>query len=127
MTREHPYQVDPTTHAHWLTRVRRSLLIAALLVAVSLSIGVAGYHIFGGFGWVDAFLEASMILGGMGPVAPLTNDSVKIFAACYALFSGLMLVSTTGLLLAPWLQRMLYHTHRQAHCDAMDEASRKKD
>jgi hypothetical protein len=60
-----------------------------------------------------------MILGGMGPIAKPGNDSVKIFAACYALFSGLMLVSTTGFLLAPWLQRMLYTTHRQAHSDVL--------
>lgn len=106
---------------HW-SKVRRSLVAASLIVTVSLAIGVCGYHYFGPFLWVDAFLEASMILGGMGPVAPLANDTVKIFAACYALFSGLALVSTTGFLLAPWLQRMLYHTHRQAHCDIVDES-----
>ena len=120
----YPSVHTPFTHAHWLTKVRRSLLIAVLIVSVSLAIGVVGYHVLGPFAWVDAFLEASMILGGMGPVAPLTNDTVKIFASCYALFSGLVLVSTTGLLLAPWLQRMLYHTHRQARCDALKDESR---
>lgn len=117
------YRHIPFTHAHWLTRVRRSLILAVLIVSASLLIGVLGYHRFGGLSWVDAFLEASMILGGMGPVAPLTNDAVKLFASFYALFSGLMLISTTGLLLAPWLQRMLYHTHRQARHDAMDDKS----
>ena len=105
----------PFTHAHWLTRVRKALLAAAILISVSLIIGVLGYHYFGPFGWIDSFLEASMILGGMGPV---TNDTVKIFAACYALVSGLVLVSTTGLLLGPFVQRMMYHTHRQARADA---------
>jgi hypothetical protein len=126
-----PYPIHkhvPFTRAHWLTRVRRSLLIALLLIVVSLTIGVVGYHMLGHMPWVDAFLEASMILGGMGPVAAMPNDAVKIFAACYALFSGLMLISTTGLLFAPWLQRLLYHTHRQARCDAMiDETGLKKD
>ncbi len=97
-------------HSHW-TKVRKSLLIAFVIVAVSLAIGVEGYHHFGGFSMVDSFLEASMILGGMGPVAQLTNDAVKIFASCYALFSGLMLISTTGFLMAPWLQRLMYRTH----------------
>lgn len=111
----------PYTRAHWLTRVRKSLMAAAILISISLGIGVLGYHYLGPFGWVDAFLEASMILGGMGPVSPLTNDTVKIFAACYALVSGLVLVSTTGLLLGPWVQRMMYHTHRQARADAEND------
>ncbi len=107
--------------------MRRSLAVAGVMVSVSLAIGVSGYHYLGGLHWVDALLEASMILGGMGPVSPLTNDTVKIFASCYALFSGLALVSTTGMLLAPWLQRMMYHTHRQAHCDVVEEQRAKKD
>jgi hypothetical protein len=115
------YKHLPFTHSHWLTRVRKSLLLAAFVVTISLTIGVLGYRYLGHFGWVDAFLEASMILGGMGPVAPLTNDAVKLFAAFYALFSGLVLISTTGLLLAPWVQRLFYHTHRQA-CDDIDSA-----
>ncbi|MES2983586.1 MAG: hypothetical protein V4735_00155 [Pseudomonadota bacterium] len=109
----------PFTRAHWLGKVKRSLLIAAIMVSTSLTIGILGYHYLGALPWVDALLEASMILGGMGPVSPMQNDAVKIFASAYALFSGLALVSTTGMLLAPWLQRMLYHTHRQAHCDAV--------
>lgn len=116
----------PFTRDRWMTRVRRSMLLAALIVTVSLSIGVVGYHILGHLAWIDALLEASMILGGMGPVASMSDGAVKLFASFYALFSGLVLVSTTGLLLAPWLQRLLYHTHRQARCDAELEASSKK-
>ena len=118
----HPHQ--PFTREHWLGRVKQSLLIAAIMVSVSLSIGITGYHYLGDLKWVDALLEASMILGGMGPVAPMANDTVKVFASIYALFSGLALVSTTGMLLAPWLQRMFYHTHRQARCDAIQDESR---
>ncbi|MFZ4541573.1 MAG: hypothetical protein ACOYNL_07160 [Rickettsiales bacterium] len=106
--------VHPATH--W-SKVRCSLLTVLWIVSVSLAIGVLGYHALGHLPWVDALLEASMILGGMGPVAPLSNDDVKIFASIYALYSGLALVSTTGLLLAPWVQRMVYHTHVQARLD----------
>ena len=122
----HPYTAQhvPFTRAHWLTRVRRSILLAVSLIAVSLGGGVVGYHILGELSWVDSLLEASMILGGMGPVAPMKNDAVKIFASLYALFSGLMLISTTGLLFAPWLQKLLYHTHRQARCDAIEEETK---
>lgn len=62
-----------------------------------------------------------MILGGMGPIAPLTSDAAKIFSACYALYSGLVLLTTTAMLLAPWLHRLLYATHRKALRDAADE------
>ena len=109
--------------SHW-SKVRRSLLTAFVIVALSLGIGIVGYHHFGALSWVDSFLEASMILGGMGPVAVLSNDAVKIFASCYALFSGLMLISTMGFLLAPWLQRMVYTTHRDVV--AQHEATAKK-
>ena len=112
---------QPFTHSNWLTQVRRSLLLALAIVVTSLSIGIIGYHALGGLGWVDALLEACMILGGMGPVSPMSNDAVKVFASIYALFSGLILLTTTGLLLAPWIQRMLYHTHRQARMDAKNE------
>lgn len=121
-----PPQHQPFTHAHWLTKLRRALLIAFIIVSISLTIGVLGYHLLGGLNWVDAFLEASMILGGMGPVATMNNDAVKIFASLYALFSGLILISTTGLVLAPFLQRTLYHSHRQARIDALNEESRHK-
>lgn len=117
-----PHQ--PFTHSHWLTQVRRSLLMAALLVGASLAVGVLGYHLLGGLGWVDALLEASMILGGMGAIAPMHTNAVKIFASFYALYSGLVILSTTGLLLAPWIQRMTYHSHRQARADALHEETR---
>jgi hypothetical protein len=72
---------------------------------------VAGYRVLGGLGWVDAFLNASMILGGMGPVDRMTTAGAKIFAACYALFSGLVLIAVMGIVLAPWLHRMLHAFH----------------
>ena len=103
---------------HWLTKHSHTAFVALVMITIALSIGVIGYHALGHLSWVDALLEASMILGGMGPVSPMTNDAVKIFASIYALCSGLALISITGILLAPWVNRMIYHTHRQAAADA---------
>jgi hypothetical protein len=92
-------------------RMAISLAIASLLIAVALSIGILGYHRLAGFNWVDSFLEASMILGGMGPVNPLPTTDAKLFAACYALFSGLIFVASMGVVLAPVTHRMLHKFH----------------
>jgi hypothetical protein len=85
--------------------------VSLALIAASLGIGVSGYHWIAGFGWVDSVLNASMILGGMGPVGTLESDSAKLFASVYALFSGLVLVGATGLVLGPILHRMLHRFH----------------
>lgn len=107
------HSTDPLLpYAKWLRRVRNSAWLAAVFISVTLSIGVLGYHTLGGLPWIDAFLEASMILGGMGAVAPMTNDAVKLFASFYALFSGLVVLTTTAIILAPWLHRLL-HSHTQ--------------
>ena len=90
------------------------------MMVASLVLGVLGYHWIGKLNWVDSLLEASMILGGMGPVSTMANDGVKIFASAYALFSGLVILSTSSIMLAPWLHRLMYHTHRQAHHDAIN-------
>jgi len=97
----------------WLRRVFRSFGLAGGVVAVSLIVGIVGYHWIGGLPWIDALLEASMILGGMGPVAAMANDAVKVFASIYALFSGLVLLSIMGILLAPWLHRMMHKFHAE--------------
>ena len=74
----------------FIKRVIAALVAALGLIAVALVIGIAGYHYTAGFNWIDSLLEASMILGGMGPANQLPNDGAKIFASIYALFSGLM-------------------------------------
>ncbi len=80
-------------------------------VAVVLAIGIVGYHIFAGLPWIDALLNASMILGGMGPVDPMTTKAAKLFASFYALFSGLFFIAASGALLAPFLHRFLHRFH----------------
>ena len=98
-------------------RVAVSLLIAFGMIAFALAIGIIGYHTLAGFGWIDSLLEASMILGGMGPVNPLTNDASKIFASLYALFSGLMFIGIMGVVLSPIVHRFLH----KFHVDEKDE------
>lgn len=95
----------------FLKRVAASLLIAILLIAAALALGIVGYHWLAGFTWVDSLLEASMILGGMGPVNPLPTEAAKIFASLYALFSGLMFIGIMGVVLSPIVHRFLHKFH----------------
>lgn len=80
-------------------------------MAAALSAGVLGYHFIEGLPWVDAFLNASMILGGMGPVNELHSEAGKIFAGCYALFSGIIFIVVAGIFFAPILHRFLHRFH----------------
>ena len=97
--------------AVFVNRVAVSLLIGLGLMAAALSIGVVGYHLIAHLGWIDSFLEASMILGGMGPVNPLQTNAAKIFAAIYALFSGVMFIAIMGVVMSPIIHRMLHKFH----------------
>lgn len=74
-------------------------------------IGVFGYHLIENMSWVDSLLNASMILGGMGPVNELRTDTGKIFASLYALFSGIVFLVTAGIILAPAVHRLLHSMH----------------
>lgn len=94
----------------------QSLIVIVILTAIALFMGVSGYHWLGGLGWVDSLLNASMILGGMGPVDTLRNDAAKVFASFYALFSGLFFIAVMGLILAP-ITRMVLH---KFHVDQAD-------
>ena len=94
--------------------LKRMLSLAGValgLLVVALSIGVAGYHFLAGFDWVDSLLEASMILGGMGPINPLTTTGAKLFASIYALFSGVIFIALMGLLLTPVVHRLMHKFH----------------
>ena len=85
--------------------------MAGAVVAVSLAVGMCGYHFLEKLPWIDALLNASMILGGMGPVDPIKTFAGKIFASFYALYSGLAIISVAGLLLAPIVHRFLHKFH----------------
>jgi flagellar biosynthesis protein FliR len=95
----------------YIKRLLGSLAIALAVIIVGLIIGIAGYHYFAGFGWIDSLLEASMILGGMGPVNQLPNDHAKIFASIFALFSGLVVLALMGIMLSPVVHRVLHRFH----------------
>ena len=85
--------------------------LALAMILVSLAIGVVGYHVLNGMDWIDALLNASMILGGMGPVGEMKTDAAKVFASLYALFSGIVFLAMAGVLFAPVLHRLLHRLH----------------
>lgn len=86
-------------------------LAAFGLVAVAVALGTSGYRMFARLPWIDAFLNASMILSGMGPVDRLPTSGAKLFAALYALFSGLVFVAVMGITLGPWVHRLFHWVH----------------
>ena len=103
----------------FITRVFLSFLSSLLVVAVSLGIGTCGYYFFGELAWIDALLNASMILAGMGPVDPMNSVGGKLFATFYCLFSGIVFLTLMAIILAPIYHRFLHNFH---FVDA-DEAS----
>ncbi len=95
----------------FMMRVLRNVTIGLLALGISLSIGMSGYHYIEKEPWVDAFANAAMILSGMGPLNPLNTDAGKIFAGCYALYSGLIFIIIVGIILAPVVHRMFHQWH----------------
>jgi hypothetical protein len=100
-------------------RLVRHAVLGLMVIIVSLGLGMIGYHTFEKLPWVDAFVNAAMILSGMGPVATLQTDAGKIFAGCYALFSGIALITILGIIFAPVVHRFLhkFHLEDQAQAD----------
>jgi hypothetical protein len=92
-------------------RLLLSILAASLFVGFSLMVGMWGYHHFESMPWIDAFVNAAMILSGMGPMGELKTHGGKLFAGFYALYSGLAVVLATGLILAPVIHRILHRFH----------------
>ena len=92
-------------------RVVHHATLGIMVIAVSLGIGMIGYHTFEKLPWIDAFVNAAMILSGMGPVATLQTDGGKFFAGCYALFSGIALITILGIIFAPVIHRFLHKFH----------------
>jgi hypothetical protein len=90
--------------------IRNGILVSTLILG-ALLFGAIGYHLFGGLSWLDAMLNATMILTGMGPVNPISTTAGKIFAIGYALFSGVFFLTMFAVLLAPALQHFLHRFH----------------
>jgi hypothetical protein len=88
-----------------------SLGMAVALILISLGVGIVCYHFLAGLNFIDSLLEASMILGGMGPVSELHSDGAKIFASIYALYSGLLVLALMGIVLSPVAHRVMHKFH----------------
>lgn len=94
-----------------IARLVRNATVVGGLIAGALAVGAAGYHWLDGLSWLDATLNAAMILTGMGPVNPLVNPAAKIFAIVYSLVSGVLFLTMVAVLLAPGLQHLLHRLH----------------
>ena len=97
----------------FMARLVHSSVIALVLIAASLLVGMAGYHSLEKLSWIDAFLNAAMLLGGMGPVNPPLSFSGKLFAGLYALYAGLVVILVAGVILAPVAHRILHKFHME--------------
>jgi hypothetical protein len=96
---------------NYLRRIMRHGGFAVGFIVACLLVGMAGYHALTGMSWVDAFLNASMILTGMGPISQMASAAAKIFSGCYALFSGIAFLTSMGILFAPVLHRAMHRFH----------------
>ncbi len=101
-------------------------LAASALIFFSLAFGVLGYRYFENLPWIDALLNASMLLGGMGPINPLQTTAGKLFASFYALFSGIIFLVGVGILFAPVLHRLIHEFHWEIEDDVMPKEKTKK-
>ena len=107
---EHRKQPLLTPH-EFLLRQLLYILVALIIILGSLVLGVVGYHFLEGLSWVDALVNASMLLGGMGPVNELHTVAGKLFASFYALYSGIIFLVTVGIIMAPLYHRFLHRFH----------------
>lgn len=105
---------SPSEFAH---RMLRFSLFAAGIILFSLGIGILGYRYLESLSWIDSLLNASMILGGMGPVNTLQTNAGKFFASFYALYSGVVLLASVGVLATPIFHRFLHHIHLELEDD----------
>jgi hypothetical protein len=106
-----PKHQRPLGRASFVRRVIGHLLAATGLLVISLVIGIFGYHSFENLPLTDAFLNAAMLLGGMGPVDLPRTESGKIFAALYALYAGVVFILASTVLVAPFVHRLLHRLH----------------
>jgi hypothetical protein len=106
-----PHYKKPIPRRHFVRRLIIHFIVAIALIFVSLFLGMIGYHYYEELPWLDAFLNAAMLLGGMGPVESPQTDGGKLFAGLYALYAGLVFLIAAGLIVAPALHRMLHLFH----------------
>jgi hypothetical protein len=105
----------------FLRRLGRNATVALSVIGASLVVGIIGYRTLEGMEWIDAFLESAMLLGGMGPIHAPATVAGKLFAGVYALYSGILVIATAGIILAPIFHRVLHSLHLE------DDEDEKKD
>jgi hypothetical protein len=105
-------------------RLARSVALGLSVIVGALLIGMAGYHVFEHQGWIDAFANAAMILSGMGPLGELKTSAGKIFAGCYALFSGVAFLTSIGVVFAPIFHRFLHKFHLETAKEEKDSSGK---
>ncbi len=106
--------------AAYYRHIARNVLIGTTMVFVALMIGVCGYHFTARLNWLDSLVNASMILGGMGPVDPIASTAGKWFESFYALFSGVVFIGSVGVALAPMAKRFMHRFHLDIEADDGD-------
>lgn len=106
-----PRHAPLATRAKFRARVFGATLASQALVAVTLAVGMVGFHSIEDLGWLDAFHQAAMLLSGMGPVATMATPAGKLFDGVYALFCGIVLLAVTAILFAPIIHRIMHRFH----------------
>jgi len=105
------------SQSEFAQRMVRFGLLAAGVIIFSLGIGILGYHYLESLSWIDSLLNATMILGGMGPVNTLQTNAGKVFASFYALYSGIILLASVGVLATPIFHRFMHRFHLELEDD----------
>jgi hypothetical protein len=105
----------------FLIRVSQHILVAFAIIFGSLGIGILGYHFLEGLSWIDALVNASMLLGGMGPVNELHTTAGKLFASAYALYSGIVFLVAVGVIFIPIYHRFLHRFHLEIVAEDTDQ------
>ena len=111
---------------HFFKNLTKSFITGFVMILVSLGIGGLGYHFYGNLDWLSAFLNASMILTGMGPVDPMISSTGKLFAIFYSLFSGVTFLIIAGIIFAPIYQRFLHKFHLDIYTSAQENIEDKE-
>ncbi|MCE3268538.1 MAG: hypothetical protein K0R49_790 [Burkholderiales bacterium] len=104
----------PKPRSKLIIHVTTNIIVGLIAISMALSIGMCGYHVFEHMSWVDSFVNAAMILSGMGPLGPLTTTAGKIFAGFYALFSGLVFIAVVALIFAPIMHKFFVKIHLES-------------
>ena len=99
------------SNRQFIFRLGFNLFLSISILAISLGIGVFGFHYLNHNGWMDSLHNASMLLGGMGPVVDMTNNGSKLFSSVYAIFCGVVFITNIGVLLAPLIHRIMHRLH----------------